>query len=554
MLSVLSVFYKDWHSRNTLKEAANLYISIKTKFIILLSFLMAVILALQFYFTNKTQQDIFNELTQISLTINQAANAYIYQDFPKIEKLQSFLSIEDSLIKQKHINRRYLDNLDIQVERINSIIKKYDVRNKQIVIDKDLLGEVDVKDLKEPYINRFSRNKKSRQIFRNFPSSVKNFVWQDKDSLKWDFEEIKIVLNQSHKGSLDSLIKVTAGIKKNIKRQKPSSFSFMLPDFSKPDSMRFFRYNYKTAQLNQALDNIRNRNMLITLLIFTLSIAAIMLVTRRFLKPIDSLKDSFKRVVDGDLGISVNTLSKDEIGDLTRSFNQMVEELKKNREKEVILQRKERLASLGQLTAGVAHELKNPLNAINLTIDHLNDKFISEDNEQPKKYIETIQNEIRRLDNIVNNFLNYIRSEQLNKSEIDINALLIEVIHLYEREMAAANVDVQSEFTDPFKLKVDGERLKTAFVNIILNAVQAMPEGGKLTVRTNVEKRAVYIIDTGAGIPEKDIEHIFDLFYTTKSSGTGLGMPTAYKIIKEHQGDILINSQEGRGTEVIIQL
>lgn len=531
-----------------------MYISIKTKFIILLSFLMAVILALQFYFTNKTQQDIFNELTQISLTINQAANAYIYQDFPKIEKLQSFLSIEDSLIKQKHINRRYLDNLDLQVERIDSIIKKYNVRNERIVNYKDLIDEIDVKALKEPYINRFSRNKKSRQIIRTFPSSVKNFVLQNKDSLKWDFEEIKIVLNQSHKGSLDSLIKVSAGFKKNIKRQKPPSFSFMVPDFSKPDSMRFLRYNYKTAQLNQALDDIRNRNMLITLLIFTFSIAAIMLVTRRFLKPIDSLKDSFKRVVDGDLGISVNTLSKDEIGDLTRSFNQMVEELKKNREKEVILQRKERLASLGQLTAGVAHELKNPLNAINLTIDHLNDKFISEDDEQPKKYIETIQNEIRRLDNIVNNFLNYIRSEQLKKSETDVNALLIEVMRLYEREMAAANVDVQSEFDDPFMLKVDGERLKTAFVNIILNAVQAMPEGGKLTVRTNVEKRAVHIIDTGAGIPEKDIEHIFDLFYTTKSSGTGLGMPTAYKIIKEHQGDILINSQEGRGTEVIIQL
>ena len=203
---------------NTFKEAANLYISIKTKFIILLSFLMAVILALQFYFTNKTQQDIFNELTQISLTINQAANAYIYQDFPKIDKLQPFLSIEDSLIKQKHINRRYLDNLDLQVERINSIIKKYDVRNKQIVIDKHLLGEVDVKDLKEPYIDSFPRNKKSRHIFKTFPTSIKKFVRRDKDSLKWDFEEIKIVLNQTDKGSLDSLIKVTAGIKKNIKR------------------------------------------------------------------------------------------------------------------------------------------------------------------------------------------------------------------------------------------------------------------------------------------------------------------------------------------------
>ena len=279
-----------------------------------------------------------------------------------------------------------------------------------------------------------------------------------------------------------------------------------------------------------------------------------MIITRRFLKPIDSLKVSFENVVNGDLDINVQNESKDEIGVLTRAFNKMVSELRKNKEKETHLQRKERLASLGQLAAGVAHEIKNPLNAINLTIDHLGDQLVGDENKQAHQYIATVQNEIKHLDKIVNNFLGYLRSEELDKNSTDINALVQDVLQLYEREMTDKKIGLVTTYANRFKLKVDAARIKTSLVNIILNAIQAMPDGGQLIIKTDAASKRINISDNGYGIAQKDIENIFDLFYTTKSTGSGLGLPTAYKIIRAHGGDIQINSKSGKGTEVIIQL
>ena len=232
----------------------------------------------------------------------------------------------------------------------------------------------------------------------------------------------------------------------------------------------------------------------------------------------------------------------------------MVVELQKNREREKILQRKEKLASLGQLAAGVAHEIKNPLNAINLTIEHLRDKFAVDKDNQARKYIETIQSEIRRLDKVVNNFLSFIRSENLELTDINVDELISNVTHLLKRELESQKIELKLDLKKSFIHSLDGERFKTVILNVILNAVQAMPDGGKISISTNPEEKCIFIKDTGIGIPQKDLENIFDLFYTTKSSGTGLGLPTAYKIVKEHNGDIQITSEAGQGTEVRIQL
>jgi signal transduction histidine kinase len=278
----------------------------------------------------------------------------------------------------------------------------------------------------------------------------------------------------------------------------------------------------------------------------------ILFISHRFLKPIGTLQNSFKQVVNGDLDVRVPSTSKDEIADLTISFNHMVEELRKNAEKEKLLQRKERLASMGQLAAGVAHEIKNPLNAINLTIEHLSDKFARKD-KTARKYVNTIQNEISRLDGIVDNFLNFIRSESLNKKEVDVNELVAEVTHLLESEIHSRHINFQFKDCPDFRLLLDAKRFKTVLLNLILNAIHAMPDGGDLHIETSAENKSIHISDTGEGIPTENLDKIFDLFYTTKSKGTGLGLPTAYKIVKEHGGDIEIKSEINKGTTVIIR-
>ncbi len=292
--------------------------------------------------------------------------------------------------------------------------------------------------------------------------SLKGYVeWSNSDSHRYVIQEVEVNLNRltgensgQQPGKQEILIK-----------KKAPLLTFVMPDFTKPDTPRLVRYNYNTADLSQALQDIRNRNMLTTLLIFLISIFVIMLITNRFLKPIGSLKNSFNLVVQGNLDENVREGGRDEIGELTRAFNQMVFELKKNREKENIIRRKERLASLGQLAAGVAHEVKNPLNAINLTIDHLKDKLPGDKQLQAEKYIKSIQGEIRRLDKIVNNFLNYVRSEKLEKADTDINALLREVTNLYEREMTESNIEIFSDLNEPFVLHVDGDRMQKHKIN-----------------------------------------------------------------------------------------
>lgn len=508
---------------------------------------MAGILGIQFYFTQQTQNDIVEELTKMSSKINEAtdgdflADTYIYDN----------KNVPAPLASSRHRIPRYYfkSNIDSLIGSIEKIEKKNSDKKLYRSIKRRLNNEVRVEvRQREPH----PTNQDLLDIaMHTGPDNSDGIYITGADSLNWFVKEIEVNLNPvKEKDSLKYNLRERERIKK---RGEPPSFTFVVPDFSKPQSPRILRLNYSTAELQSAILQSRNKNIIISLVIFIISMLVIMLITRKFLKPIDSLKVSFEKVVDGDLDINVQNDSKDEIGVLTGAFNKMVSELRKNKEKEAHLQQKERLASLGQLAAGVAHEIKNPLNAINLTIDHLGDRLVGEENKKAQQYIATIQNEIKRLDKIVNNFLSYLRSEELDKKSTDLNELVKDVLQLYEREFADKKIGLVTTFAERFKLKVDAARIKTMLVNIILNAIQAMPDGGQLVVNTDSKNKIIHISDNGSGITNKDIDHIFDLFYTTKSTGSGLGLPTAYKIIRAHGGDMQIKSEPEKGTEVILK-
>ena len=366
-------------------------------------------------------------------------------------------------------------------------------------------------------------------------------------------ETIDINIARSN-DKVKSVIKISPHIDhSNIPSHDAANIIFRIPDFSLPDKPKLIRYNYQSADIEKALNSSLQRNILITITLFAFSILAILFISRRFLKPIGVLQQSFDQVIAGNLDVNVSVKTHDEMAQLTRSFNHMVGELQKNREKEKLLQQKERLASMGQLAAGVAHEIKNPLNAINLTIEHLRDKYARKD-KTAQKYIQTVQGEITRLDSIVDNFLNFLRSEYLKKIKTDMNDLISGVLSLLETEINTAGIKVEFKSRKPLIAEVDPERFKTVLLNILLNAIHAMPDGGLIRISTISRKKMIIIEDNGTGIPAKYVEKIFDLFYTTKSKGTGLGLPTAYKIVKEHGGEILISSREGKGTRVSIML
>jgi len=476
--------------------------SIRTKFIILFSIMMAVILAIQFYFMNQTQQNMLQEFAHLSQSINKTTDKILIKEYaPEVS-----------------------DSLQVVFERS---LKLEEQEHKLIQLQEKVKYFKQDEDEALRKVMRWKSGQEPHELLEEIDIHIPPFI-RDRDSF---------------------LIKAKAFPKD---RQPSKVFSINVPDFSHPKEPRMLRYQYSTASAELALQNIYKRNLLITVMIFSLSLILIWYITRRFLQPIEHLKRSFEDVVSGDLNVKVQNGSSDEIGSLTRSFNTMVGELQKNKQKEKLLQRKERLASLGQLAAGVAHEIKNPLNAINLTIGHLNDKYIPQDSKPALKYIKTIQQEIQRLDKLVNNFLNYLRSEDLKKETVSVQQILQELIQLYDRELKAHKIELSTGLAEEFSIMADAERLKTALVNLLVNAIQAMPDGGKLKMSSDSLKKEIHITDSGQGIPQKDLDHVFDLFYTTKQNGSGLGLPTAYKIIREHGADLRIESKKGHGTTVVI--
>ncbi len=534
------------------------------------------------YLMHLTQKELFDEIDRISQSINSATDSY-YSDMLKLireneqysEKAKSVFAdsvfiiprsfpnpdnlyrnviselrnVKRSSKESKHIPFYSEPSVDIIKRQIpeNWVMKEGPAFYSQQKIPQEMKGKISL--MKDRYQSDLQKLKETENEIEKKEQYMIKVL---KDSDKVEIKTININLNRP---SSDKRIAILPLKNKKISQplHQPNVFTFRVPDFTFPSAPKFIHYYYNLHDIETALIKTRNKNIFITLGLFIVSIAAISLISRRFLKPVANLRSSFGQVVEGNLNVAIPSPTKDEIGDLTFAFNEMVSELKKNKEKERILQQKEHLASMGQLAAGVAHEIKNPLNAINLTIQHLRDKYASAD-DHAQKYIESIQSEIGRLDKIVENFLNFIRSENLQKEETDINALILEVLQLFDREIRSQKISVDTAFSQSFIWKVDTERFKTVFMNLILNAIQAMPGGGQLKINTDFEKRLILIQDSGVGIPEKDLIKIFDLFFTTKSKGTGLGLPTSYKIVKEHGGDISIHSEASKGTTVEIKL
>ena len=234
--------------------------------------------------------------------------------------------------------------------------------------------------------------------------------------------------------------------------------------------------------------------------------------------------------------------------------------LKKMKEMEDRIQLAERLSSLGHLAAGVAHEIRNPLNAIGMGLQRLKKEFLPEDPLKKEEYIgfaDLISKEIRRVNEIVEQFLNLSRPFQLNRRMSSLEELLKSVSALFQEEAHTHGITIQTEIRPGLPwMNVDPERLTQALINIMKNGIQAMDHGGKLRIESRALKDRVEVVisDTGAGIPVEQIEKVFNYYYTTREQGIGLGLPIAHRIIEAHGGQLSLESQVGSGTTVTVTL
>ncbi len=290
---------------------------------------------------------------------------------------------------------------------------------------------------------------------------------------------------------------------------------------------------------------------------FLLFLMGAHIITTKVIKPLAMIEKATEKVARGDFSpIPQPKKNESQVDHLIIAFNRMAQELEA-REEQIIHSRK--IASLGTLVSGIAHELNNPINNIVITADVLNGrKNISEDRRSA--LINDILQQALRASEIVKNLLEFSRAETSGYKEIDLASALRETLQVAENHIVLSNVRLNLDIDDDLP-KIMGNRqgLQQVFLNLITNAVQAMEDGGDLTIRATVEdddKLRVEVQDTGTGIPEKDLPHIFDPFFTTKEvgKGTGLGLSVSFGIIKKHGGKISVKSKVGEGTTFTILL
>ena len=314
---------------------------------------------------------------------------------------------------------------------------------------------------------------------------------------------------------------------------------------------------------DKRIQEIRGTTMLLMgITILTVSAIIVLFIQKAVYRPVRELAEGTTKVAAGDFDHAIPARSEDEIGQLAKSFNTMTQRLK---EIQYQLLQSEKLASIGKLSATIAHEINNPLNGI-LTYTKLIERklidgtFKKEEIPKFRSYLAIMERETERCSTIVRNLLDFARQREPSlKSDVDINEVVEEALSLLENQIALQEITLEKKYGQLPPIMADPTQLRQVFLNIILNSCEAMHNGGILTITTDFsDKRKkvvlVEITDNGLGIDEKDLSKIFDPFFTSKEQGTGLGLSVVYGIISSHHGTIQVKSKAGEGTTILIKL
>jgi signal transduction histidine kinase len=293
----------------------------------------------------------------------------------------------------------------------------------------------------------------------------------------------------------------------------------------------------------------------ITLTVFINPVTSYLIVRR-----LERLMETITAAQSGDLAVRARDTSRDEIGRLSGSVNRMIEHIS--------LEHDKRVESLGNLAAGVAHEVRNPLNSMAITIQYLKD-IIGEiqDDQSNKQDLENdaqeclgvMSRQIKELNRIVEEFLQLSRPAIMSFGIVNLNDFINNLVPNFTSILEVGKVKLSCSYsTVPIFVNIDRDKLGQAISNIVINGIQAMPDGGELYVTLSADsdenKAIIKIRDTGVGISQEIIDRLFEPYFTTKPHGTGLGLAITHKIIEAHDGEIRVNSEEGHGSSFSILL
>ena len=281
------------------------------------------------------------------------------------------------------------------------------------------------------------------------------------------------------------------------------------------------------------------------------------LIFFNILKSLKRIKRVVRSISDGNFKTVETEIPKDELGSVMKAINTMSEELK-NREDQIIQAKK--LSSIGILTAGVAHELGNPLNNISMTAQAFIEVYDSLSKEDRIDFMCKIEDETHRIKEIVNNLLDFSKPKKAQRKISDLNKVVLRSFKLVQNMIHVCNVEASMNIDEQLPaVFINEDRILEVLINLITNSLQASSQGERLTVATHYPEGGefveVSVEDTGRGIPNELLAHVFDPFFSTKGAGgTGLGLFVSYGIIKNHHGTIKVSSEVGVGTRFTIEL
>jgi len=325
-----------------------------------------------------------------------------------------------------------------------------------------------------------------------------------------------------------------------------------------------------SIKIGQSLEDleVKIRNTRLILLLIgsgglLLGIAGASLLVTRITTPLKKLVDGTVKISKGDFSHRIEISSQDEIGNLARSFNGMTGDLLRTKERMEAANRRliqaEKFASIGRLSATIAHEIRNPLTSVKLNIQKVGQDERLDGLEREHLWIA--QEGIGHIEKFIRELLNFTRASEFMLDRFSIEQIADESLKMMKDCFQEKNISLEKEYEEKLpQVLVDGDKLRQVFLNILRNASEAVEDGGKVSLSISlveVEKRKkvrIMISDDGPGISEKDWENVFEPFFTTKSSGIGLGLANARKIVEGHNGSIKVVEKEGPGSCFVVLL
>ena len=368
-------------------------------------------------------------------------------------------------------------------------------------------------------------------------------------------------LSNEHKETLS--LPVAKGSDENISDR----FAFfseergaIFPDEESEQIIGFIEVVFSKKGIVDTINRMRRNMFFLAILATIVGCMVALYFSISIVKPVRRLAEATTRIAQGDWETKLPIDTLDEVGQLTDSFNRMSDSLIKKRNeleetyKELAM--RERMAEIGNFSMMIAHELKNPLGIIKGSVDIIAKEGVKA--KVRRTMVEYIQDEVKRLNRLVEDFLSFARPNPAHKSLVDINQVITKMVNFtpfpdFKEKGVSLKVELSKEIPE---INVDEHQIYQTFLNLFNNAIQAIPKGGEITFKTEKSRNGILItiMDNGIGIPDEEKGKVFEPFFTKKERGTGLGLSVVKKIIDNHQGEIRITDRDGGGTVFLIWL